>query len=137
MNLIAVFCKMRKLTLFVLLRTLPTILHHIVGKVCDKTNACASATLYSYIEYMADWFQNSFYFTQVMGIWDQYPIGASWYTWRSGYVWETVENKMTRPSPDDDVFIISNTFSKTRMQGWLEGALQIVDRTFAQFFPAI
>ena len=72
-----------------------------------------------------------------MSIWDRYPYGASWYNYRPGYIWAEVEKHMTKPSAGDDVFIISNTFSGTRKQGWTEGALEIVDKVINTYFPGL
>ncbi|XP_045196895.2 L-amino-acid oxidase-like isoform X2 [Mercenaria mercenaria] len=62
----------------------------------------------------------------VMSIWDQYPIGAAWYSWAPGYKWKDVESMMLKPSSTDEIYIISNTFS--RSSSWANGALEIVEK---------
>ncbi|XP_045196859.2 L-amino-acid oxidase-like isoform X2 [Mercenaria mercenaria] len=62
----------------------------------------------------------------VMSIWDQYPIGASWYAWAPGYKWKEVESIMLKPSSTDDIYIISNTFSRNSSS--TSGALELVEK---------
>ena len=59
---------------------------------------------------------------------------AAWYVWLPGYIREQVEETMTKPSVEHDVFIVSNVFSKTMRQVWAEGALEIVDSTLRKYF---
>lgn len=63
-----------------------------------------------------------------MNIWDFYPIGASWYEWQAGYIWEDVETRMMKPSQNDEVYITGNIFSSSISPGWSEGGLRLVDK---------
>lgn len=63
-----------------------------------------------------------------MAIWDSYPIGTAYYDWSPGYIWEDVESIMTKPSQNDDIYIVGNIFSGTKLADWTEGGLQIVDK---------
>ena len=73
----------------------------------------------------------------MMKKWDTYPIEAAWYLWQPGYIRDHVAETMTKPALEQDVFIVSNVFSKTMRQMWAEGALEIVDSTLRNFFPDI
>jgi hypothetical protein len=68
-----------------------------------------------------------------MTVWDQYPFGASWYTWRPGYKWNEVETRMIKPSATDDVYITSNVFSSSGRTGWIEGGMEIVEKVLKLF----
>ncbi|XP_053391126.1 L-amino-acid oxidase-like, partial [Mercenaria mercenaria] len=64
----------------------------------------------------------------VMTVWDQYPIGASWYSWAPGYKWDEVESRMIKPSAIDDVYITSNVFSSSGRSGWIQGGMEMVEK---------
>ncbi|XP_052085266.1 L-amino-acid oxidase-like [Mytilus californianus] len=66
-------------------------------------------------------------------LWKNYPFGGAWQTWMPGYVWPTVERQMTKPSTNDDVFVVSNAFNSRSLSLWSNGALQSVELAMPYF----
>ncbi|VDI40136.1 Hypothetical predicted protein [Mytilus galloprovincialis] len=69
----------------------------------------------------------------VISLWDNYPYGGAWQEWMPGYIWTDVEQQMTKPSKEDDVFVVSNAFNSRSFSYWTDGALQAVELAMPYF----
>ncbi|XP_076081370.1 L-amino-acid oxidase-like [Mytilus galloprovincialis] len=66
-------------------------------------------------------------------LWENYPYGGAWQIWMPGYIWPSVERQMTKPSPNDDVFVVSNAFNARSFSYWSNAALQAVELAMPYF----
>ena len=69
----------------------------------------------------------------VISLWHAYPYGGAWQVWMPGYIWHEVEKQMTKPSKDDDVFLVFNAFNSRSFSYWTNGALQAVELAMPYF----
>ncbi|CAC5407339.1 unnamed protein product [Mytilus coruscus] len=69
----------------------------------------------------------------VVSLWHAYPYGGAWQIWMPGYIWPEVEKQMTKPSKDDDVFVVTNAFNSRSFSYWTNGALQSVELAMPYF----
>ncbi|XP_064599440.1 aplysianin-A-like [Liolophura sinensis] len=72
----------------------------------------------------------------VMHIWDDPQNGGAWQLFKPGYQPKAVANFIQQPSASDDVFIVTNAFSRD-LYGWSEGCLRAADKVLRQFFNMI
>ncbi|KAH9505684.1 hypothetical protein Btru_055495 [Bulinus truncatus] len=66
--------------------------------------------------------------------WNSYPFGGGWTVWRAGYHYDDVISTVQRPSFTDDVFYVGADHARGYHVGWVEGALETVDRVIDLYF---
>ncbi|CAC5422906.1 unnamed protein product [Mytilus coruscus] len=66
-------------------------------------------------------------------LWKNYPYGGAWQIWMPGYIWPTVEREMTKPSVNDEVYVVSNAFNARSFSFWSNAALQSVELAMPYF----
>ncbi|CAC5422902.1 unnamed protein product [Mytilus coruscus] len=66
-------------------------------------------------------------------LWKNYPYGGAWQIWMPGYIWPTVEREMTKPSVNDEVYVVSNAFNARSFSVWSNAALQAVELAMPYF----
>lgn len=60
--------------------------------------------------------------------WTTTPSGGGRFMWRRGVNWEDAAERLQRPDPAEDVFIVGDAYASGRTQLWAEGALESVER---------
>ncbi|KAH9505680.1 hypothetical protein Btru_055487 [Bulinus truncatus] len=66
--------------------------------------------------------------------WNSYPFGGGWTVWKAGYCYDDVISTVQRPSFTDDVFYVGADHARGNHVGWVEGALETVDRVIHLYF---
>ncbi|XP_046330465.2 L-amino-acid oxidase-like [Haliotis rufescens] len=70
-----------------------------------------------------------------MMLWDKYPFQAAWSYFKPGFDERKVRDLIAKPSPSDDVHIVSNSWAADDLQGWIEGTLRAVDVVISKYLP--
>ncbi|XP_046584821.1 achacin-like [Haliotis rubra] len=69
-----------------------------------------------------------------MMLWDSYPYEAAFHCIKPGFRDDEVAEMMMKPSPSDDVYVVSNSWVEGDLGYWAEGTLHTVDRVLAKYF---
>ncbi|XP_067670883.1 L-amino-acid oxidase-like [Haliotis asinina] len=69
-----------------------------------------------------------------MMLWDRYPYSAAWSYFKAGFDERKVRDMIYKPSPSDNVYIVSNSWSPDDLQGWAEGSMIAVDAVIRKYF---
>ncbi|XP_046330467.2 aplysianin-A-like [Haliotis rufescens] len=69
-----------------------------------------------------------------MMLWDKYPFNYGWNLFKPGADERKVREVIPKPSPSDDVYIVSNSWAPDDLQGWSEGVLRAVDGVINKYF---
>ncbi|XP_048248884.1 aplysianin-A-like [Haliotis rufescens] len=69
-----------------------------------------------------------------MMLWDRYPFEAGWHCFKPGFKEDEVAEIMMKPSPSDDVYVVSNSWAEGMLGVWSEGTLHAVDRVLSNYF---
>jgi len=72
--------------------------------------------------------------TTLSQFWTDYPFGAGWVTWKSGYHIDDVLHTMRRPSVTDEVYVVGADYSWGMMSSWVEGALETAEDVIKLYF---
>ncbi|XP_046580674.1 achacin-like [Haliotis rubra] len=72
-----------------------------------------------------------------MMMWDTYPFNYGWNLFKPGVDERKTREVIPKPSPSDDVYIVSNSWARDDLQGWSEGTLIAVDEVINKYFKGM
>ncbi|XP_061186161.1 achacin-like isoform X1 [Saccostrea echinata] len=68
----------------------------------------------------------------MMFVWDKYPFHGGWVSWKPGSRWYDIKNYLTRPFPQDNIFIVHGYWGAEH-NGWGESSLEAADDVLTHF----
>ncbi|XP_071108080.1 aplysianin-A-like isoform X2 [Haliotis cracherodii] len=71
-----------------------------------------------------------------MMLWDKYPFQAAWGDFKPGFDDRKVREMLYKPSPTDDIYLVTNSWAPGPLQGWSEGSLIAADAVINRYFNA-
>ncbi|XP_067673193.1 achacin-like [Haliotis asinina] len=69
-----------------------------------------------------------------MMLWDKYPFLAGWGDFKPGFDDRKVREMLYKPSPSEDVYLVTNSWAKGGLRGWSEGTLMAADVVINRYF---